>query len=356
MFTDIEFQTDYDGSLTEMNDKQRKKFTVKQMGLLDDFNLKDIKGRGTSIAIIDMIGKRGTKGFHTLHEAFRGKIFSGDIKCFKRKNYEDTANHATVCAGIAVGQPFKGYCIKSGKTVSINYKGGVAPEAKAKIFLIEKNYGFLEALSEIQKENFDVVSISLGSEISNARSDITKKLQDLSKSALVVVSAGNNGTVEDVLYPANLDEVISVGSYTEFGKEAQYSPDDADICCYGDVNAPASDDKHGLLQWATGTSMAAPAIAGLICLFIQCAKEGKYSPQDSKEDVIQQMKQKKYMMDILNETLVKKKKVKPAKLLDEALRTENFKRWFDDTIKGINHDNNWFIFLGLCCTYSVVIS
>ncbi len=318
-----------------MNEKERQKFTVKQMGLLDD-KIKHIKGRGTSIAIIDTIGTKGDKGFHTLHGAFRGKIFSKDVKCFRQSDNKDTTNHATVCAGIAVGQPFKGYCIKDGKTVSIDYKRGVAPEAKAKIFLVEKNYGFLQALSEIRKENFDVVSISLGSETSNARSDITKKLQDLSKSALVVVSAGNYGTVEGVLYPANLDEVIGVGSYDQHGNEARYAPKGVDTFCYGEVNAPASDDMNGLLQWATGTSMAAPAIAGLICLFIQCAKEGKYVTEDDKEDVLNRMKQKKNMMCILNKTFDQFKQVKPARLLEEASTAENFKKWFDSIVKGIN--------------------
>ncbi len=323
-----------------MNEQQRKKFTVKQMGLLDD-KIKHVKGRGTNIAIIDMIGT-STAGFHTQHWAFKGKIFSKDVKCFKASNFEDTTNHATVCAGIAVGKPFKGYVIKDGKTVTIDYKGGVAHGAKAKIFLVEKKYGFLEALKTIQAlnkiedEKIDVVSISLGSETGEATS-VTQAIKDLSKSMLIVVSAGNSGTVEDVLYPANLAEVISVGSYTEFGREAPYSPEGVDICCYGDVNAPASDGNNGLMQWATGTSMAAPAIAGIICLFIQCAKEGKYNlPEDSKEDVIRRMKQKKNMMCILHETLNPFKQVKPARLLEEAFTTTNFKQWFDVILKGMN--------------------
>ncbi len=290
MFLDIVFQTDYQVKATEISDEQKDKVIVRQMDLLDD-KINKVKGEGTSIAILDMVGTKGTDvGFHTLHGAFKGNIYSKDVSCVRSSSADkDDTNHATVCAGIAVGKPFDGYFIRNGKTVPMKYEGGVAPEAKAKIFLMHNTDSFLQALSKIGEEEFDVVSISLGCETktSDLPNVLTQQFAQLSKSKLVVVSAGNYGSVEGVLFPANLDEVISVGCLDEFGDPVNYAPKCVDISCYGEVNAPASDSNDGLLQWATGTSMAAPAIAGLICLFIQCAKEGTYLSEEDKADVLQ---------------------------------------------------------------------
>ncbi len=341
MFLDIVFLTDYQVKVTEMSYEQKEKVTVRQMDLLDD-KIKKIKGKGTSIAILDMVGTKGDKGFHTLHRAFKDNIYSKDVSCVGCSSADkDATNHATVCAGIAVGKPFDGYFIRNGKTVPMKYEGGVAPEAKAKIFLMHNIDSFLQVLSKIGEEEFDVVSISLGCKTNGLPNVLTQQFVQLSKSKLVVVSAGNYGPVKGVLFPANLDEVISVGCLDEFGDPVNYAPKCVDISCYGEVNAPASDGMNGLLQWATGTSMAAPAIAGLICLFIQCAKEGTYLSEEDKADVLYRIKQKKNMVCILDKTTQnKEKQVKPAALLEEASKAENFKKWFDDILKGKNFTLN----------------
>ncbi len=182
-------------------------------------------------------------------------IYSENVSCVRSSSADkDATNHATVCAGIAVGKPFDGYFIKNGKTVPMKYEGGVTPEAKAKIFLMHNIDSFLQALSKIGKE-FDVVSISLGCKTNGLPNVLTQQFAQLSKSKLVVVSAGNYGPVEGVLFPANLDEVISVGCLDKFGNPLNYAPKCVDISCYGEVNAPASDSNDGLLRWATGTSM-----------------------------------------------------------------------------------------------------
>ncbi len=66
-----------------MSDKQKERVTVRQMDLLDD-KIKKIKGNGTSIAILDMVGTKGDKGFHTLHGAFKGNIFRKCFMCSKQ--------------------------------------------------------------------------------------------------------------------------------------------------------------------------------------------------------------------------------------------------------------------------------
>ena len=199
--------TDHEDNMPEMNKKQINKFTVVQMDLLDD-----IKGKGTSIAILDMIGTKGNKGFHTSHKAFCGNITSEDITCYVINGIQDSTNHATNCAGIAVGKPFTGYYKRNNENVPMNYEGGVAHEAKAKIFLIDHNDGVLQALSKIDEEEIDVVLMSLGWHPRDLVNDlITQELIELSKSKLVVVSTGNYSPVEGVMSHADLNEVTSAG-------------------------------------------------------------------------------------------------------------------------------------------------
>ncbi len=135
-----------------------------------------------------------------------------DITCYVISGKKDSTNHATNCAGIAVGKPFKGYYKIHHENVPMNYRGGVAHEAKAKIFLIDHNDGVLQALSKIDEEEIDVVLMSLGWHPRDLVNDlITQELIELSKSKLVVVSTGNYSPVEGVMSHADLNEVTSAG-------------------------------------------------------------------------------------------------------------------------------------------------
>ena len=329
-------KSDWDSEKTTIGASNKGKFTVTQMELIPRGRTipRDLTGKGADIAIIDGIAKSNKiDTFHSDHCTFKyrqnilAQSFYNDIKDL------DQTFHATKCAGIAVGAPFDGYYTKDNANQPIYYEGGVAPEANAKIFLIDTNDEgtFLRALEKIQQEKkYDVISISLGYPEGDAHELIKKKLIELSASTLIVVSAGNYGPVKGVVPPANLEQVISVGSLEKFGHRAMASPTSADIDCYGEVCAPATDDFHGLIQWATGTSMAAPAIAGLICLIMQCAKnEEKYLSSDDKEYVLHQIKEKQNMLRLLKKTVSSTDQVKPAVLLNEAYHAKNFKAWFD---------------------------
>ncbi len=325
-----------------MTDEQKVKFAVEQMDL-NQQDLKDINGKGTKIAIIDFIGTKGDKGFHCKHKAFDGTITEDDIKCFKKQKFKDVSNHVTMCAGIAVGKPFKGKFLQNGRYFKQDYEGGVAPGAKASIFLIERDLDcFLDALKAVQSGNFDVVSISLGhkqkGEGEGLPEDYQKQLDNIREAIIklgdsthIVISAGNYGRVKGVLFPANIEEkVISVGGFNEFGRKLDYTPDCVSFTGYGEVCAPAGPATN-LLQWATGTSMATPAIAGLICLFIQCAKEGKYpNGEDDRKDVLQRIKQKDNMLRILKKTINDEEQVKPAEILRAIKKLPDFKIWFDE--------------------------
>ncbi len=354
-FPAFPIQSDCQIVKSDMTDEQKVKFAVEQMEL-NQQDLKDVKGKGAKIAIIDLIGTKGDKGFHCKHKAFDGIITEDDVKWFKKKNFKDATNHATVCAGIAVGKPYKGKFIRNGKFFELKYEGGVAPKAKASIFLIERDSDcFLDALEEVERGGFDVVSISLNYPGNCEREDVPlqdrRKLDEirqtisrLSNSTVIVISAGNSGRVQGVLFPANIkDKVISVGGYHEFGRELPFAPDNVSINGYGQVCAPATGSQRGyltrmfspdasdvLLEWSTGTSMAAPAIAGLICLFIQCAMDKDDLEEAAKQDFLRLIKQKDNMMRILKETIDDQQQIKPANTLRAILKKSSFKEWFDE--------------------------
>ena len=331
-------KSDWNPEKTTIDDSKQDIFTVTQMGLFDNIP-PTLKGEGANIAIIDGIGNIRPDGFHIEHQTFscRPTKQITTTRVANNQTLVDYTFHATKCAGIAIGEPFEGFATMGNTIRPIAYKGGVAPEANAKIFLIDLSdeSTFLRALENIEQENcFDVISISLGYPKGDAQGQIKNKLIELSATTLIVVSAGNGGSAKGVLPPANLKEVISVGSLEEFGNPAKSSPTLVDISCYGEVCAPATHaHNNGLIQWATGTSMAAPAIAGLICLIMQCAKHGNYSPSDNKEYVLRQIKEKQNMLRLLKKTVTPDNQVKPAELLKEAFGAENFKVWFDTKMK-----------------------
>lgn len=277
---------------------------------------KDFKGEGTRMAIIDY-------GFYP-HQALKGvkgcQIYKDEnelIRCdsLQRSTIADVYtqstcyySHATAVAGIAVGKQVYDnegkYCL---------YPGGVAPEAELtmitippEITTVSKYLGVALKLIIDCDLNFDVVSISLhtheqrsieGSEFDDSATlfeqnevrQYIRKLKD--KGMIVIAAAGNKGdTTNDPEFPANFKEVvISIGSLNSYGKVSDFSKEKrTELFCYGEVHAPWFVHKNCVqqpcseqqlpyesacqLEFLRGTSMAVPAIAGLICLMIQHAR------------------------------------------------------------------------------------
>lgn len=176
---------------------QSKDFTHKLLNLTP-VHSEGINGSGTKIAIMDSI-----QGFNDTHEAFlvekEGKRVC-KIKCteFRGLSCKPRYNHGTVCVGIAVGEPFTRFTRDlEGKIInseSLEYPGGVAPKAKADLFLVALGdpNAFHTALDEIIKGKYHVLSMSFGSYTEDAEAE--KKLAQLKRDGTVLVAAaGNDG-------------------------------------------------------------------------------------------------------------------------------------------------------------------
>ena len=187
-----------------------------------------------------------------------------------------TKLHGSACAIVAAGSP----------SVNPRAPRGVAPGAKVLVYRVADgndreacctNEAVLFALEDIRNKmsahpplKVDVVSISYDLEDDNKVNDIRDKIRELTKEGVVFVAAvGNRGRYrKEAAIPASFEEVISVGSLDEHGDESKSNPDvPMDIRAPGKLALPAPFDE------ISGSSLAAPAIGGVVLLLKQWAKE-----------------------------------------------------------------------------------
>ena len=250
----------------------------------------NLKGEGITIAILDT-------GIYRSHDAFKpDNEFVPKISALS-KNFcngdEDDINdedgHGTACAGIAAGMPF------------IGYLGGVAPGAqlivckvvvkrdevkiKIKIKTILKALKYLEEVSK--RNTINVVSMSLGfPEADNPTLNQQKNMRDLrttikrlqNMGIICVAAAGNGGTHPEnhpVFSPAKFDCTIAVGAHDTLWHRYKCSPSspEVDFTTLGEeVCIPKKDEEKGL-GYMSGTSMATPAVAGLIACIVRMQQQ-----------------------------------------------------------------------------------
>ena len=213
-------------------------------------------------------------------------------------NIDDVVGHGTHVAGIAAAKD-------NGEGVV-----GVAPGAKVVAIKVLNDFGWgitadiLEGLEYVLEnaEKIDVINLSLGGA---GRSDaIDKAIRQIVDAGVpVVVSAGNSDNDASFYGPANSDAAITVsasydsdgrcgglGSSTEFNGVTM--PDDS-VATYSNWGPPVDVIAPGTLINSTvpggydsfsGTSMAAPHVAGAIALLKSLLPEGWQG--DSPADLV----------------------------------------------------------------------
>ena len=174
---------------------------------------------------------------------------------------ETDFNHGSVVASIAAGI----------KSESLGFEGGVAPAASLGIYVVSldgKSYpsqSVCNALKFLLSQNFrvDILLMSFG--FQKIDNEIAECIDALTNWRVVcVAAAGNDGLYQSsVMFPACDKNVISVGSCRPTGQQSMYNPS-ANI----DVYAPG-ENLAICGTCVSGSSYAAPAVAGLIALLIQ---------------------------------------------------------------------------------------
>jgi subtilisin family serine protease len=204
---------------------------------------------------------------------------SGLEDCSKEDNDpRDVNGHGTHVAGIIAA-------------IQDNNKGisGIAPEAK--IMPLKAGYsagrsGFLktsdilEAITYAINNNADVINMSFAGAELSVLEDI---LNFAFRLGIVCVAAAGNANSSTKTYPAGLSSVIAVGSVDSQNYKAYYSN-------YGDwvtVSAPGtfilSTLPNNSYDFKSGTSMAAPQVAGLVALLKSKNKLKKQTVKDIKD-------------------------------------------------------------------------
>ena len=236
------------------------------------------QGEGNVVAVLDT-------GVDTDHQSLARNIIGGynfsDDDKGDPSIYEDYAGHGTHVAGIIAAYQDKGRGIF-----------GVAPKCKLLILKVMNKNGVGSYKSITEAINFamdwtgpngekvNVINMSLGGPAPNEEMHSTIK-KARRKGITVVAAAGNEGDGNpnsfERSYPGYYKEVIQVGSVNKELKPSFFSNNNVNI----DFVAPGEnvysthlDNKYVKL---TGTSMAAPYVAGSVALILNMIEQEKPS-------------------------------------------------------------------------------
>lgn len=220
------------------------------------------KGKGIKIAVLDT----GISAHSDL------KIAGGVSKVDYTTSYADDNGHGTHVAGI-IGSLDDG----QGTT-------GVASEASIYSVKVLQKSGkgnlsdIIAGVDWAIENNMDIINISLGT-ITNSQS-LKKRVDEAEAKGIIVVAAAGNTGDTTLNYPAVYDNVVSVGATDQNNNIASFST-------RGDtINVVAPGDKvvstylNGIYANGSGTSQAAPYVAGMIALYEQA-----YPDKSAKEIV-----------------------------------------------------------------------
>jgi subtilisin len=206
-------------------------------------------------------------------------------------NADDDHGHGTHLAGVAAAKDNSFGIV------------GIAPGARLWAIKVLESSGMGEISTLIKgldyinqhQNQVDVAVLSLGCECESGALDIAIN-NSIKAGITIVVAAGNEGKDARTFTPANNPEVITVSAIADTdgkcggnGPPTPYGADDmlASFSNYGDVvdiSAPGVDIystfKSNSYTKLTGTSMAAPHVAGAAALYISLHPEA--SPNDVK--------------------------------------------------------------------------
>ncbi|MBI1934641.1 S8 family serine peptidase [Candidatus Peregrinibacteria bacterium] len=264
----------YTGLRSERFFRSQDLFSAEQMGAVA-VHAAGVTGQGVKIAILD-------SGVESDHPELAGKILA--YRNFTDDGPEDAMGHGTHVAGIAMGNGVRE--VDDGGRA--NRVLGVAPDAALIVAKVCGNDGWcaegaiMEAIEWAAAQGADVMNLSLGGGAFLDHCDgdpLAAKLNwAVDQGVTVVAASGNGGELgEGVSVPACGSKVIAVGAvdasdtvqpWSSYGRPLDLVAPGVAILSSLSCQSVQTCPEAGYGK-ASGTSMAAPHVAGAAALLLQ---------------------------------------------------------------------------------------
>ena len=264
----------YLGLRSERFFRSQDLFSAEQIGAVA-VHAAGVTGQGVKIAILD-------SGVDTDHPELAGKVLA--YRNFTDDGPEDAIGHGTHVAGIAAGEGARD--IDDGGRA--NRVLGVAPGAEFIVAKVCGNDGWcaegamMEASEWAVAQGADVMNLSLGGGAFSDHCDgdpLAAKLNwSVDQGVIVVAASGNGGELgEGVAVPACGSKVIAVGAvdasdtvqlWSSYGRPLDLMAPGLSILSSLSCQSVQTCPEAGYGK-ASGTSMAAPHVAGAAALLLQ---------------------------------------------------------------------------------------
>lgn len=231
----------------------------------NDININQDSEKKVKVAIIDS----GVDGLSDIDVAESINFVPGEEDLFTY--FEDQTGHGTSIAGIIAA---------ANDEVGIT---GINPNVEiysAKVFNGTNSAPLSRILNGIYwaiEKNVDIINMSFG--VPNDSPALKKAIDSAcEKGILVVAAVGNNGNDSEVLYPAEYDNVLGVGSIDSMGKISDFSSvgHGVDVVAPGE-NIISTSILNGVVG-TEGTSMSVPHVVGVASLLMEkdLSRDGKF--------------------------------------------------------------------------------
>lgn len=260
-------------------------FWMRYLGHIRDHWWKN-RGKGATVAILDTGIDRTHPAFSIPDKHCQNFTDEGD-----GDNVQDENGHGTHVAGIIAAKRY-------GKAEKASEFEGLAPKATLLIGKVLNQYGegssewVAKGIDWAVDKGADIISLSMSGP-HNTGVLFEAVYRAMAAGVCVIAAAGNEGSLAQnaIGYPGRYGGVITVAAHDTFGRPSLFSSSGGEI----DFMAPGAE------IWSTfpeksfarfsGTSMAAPFVAGLSALIIAVHQPGKRheTPIRNNEDLKQHL-------------------------------------------------------------------